>query len=62
MSTKKIIETDSELITKIGSKITVNGRHFYYIPLWYEEIGNGHFIEHKFEDLPQEVIKKIIYG
>ena len=57
---RKLIETDSELIEAISSKVTTEtGRQFFYIPYWFEKTGPNLFIEYRFEDLPTDLIDEI---
>jgi len=58
--TVKLIETDSEFLEVAGHKVEAEGKEFYYLPFWYEKISGGLYKQHKFENLPSEVIKMII--
>lgn len=51
----KLIETDSKFLEVAGSAITVNGNEYFSLPFWYKKIGDGLFVEYRFEDLPQEL-------
>jgi hypothetical protein len=53
--TLKLQKTDSEFIKVAGNCVEVDGRRWYYLPYWYEEIGDGLFIERRYEDIPERL-------
>ncbi len=58
--TLKLQKTDSEFLKVAGILIIDNnGKKFYHIPYWYEEIGEGLFVEHSFNKLPIELKQEI---
>lgn len=56
----KLIETDSQFLDKVGSKITTfNQEQWYNIPNWYRKVAEGVYEEVEFKNLPSE-IRRII--
>lgn len=54
--TLKLQKTDSEFVKVAGTLIVDNdGRRWYHLPFWYEEIGDGLFVEHRYEDIPESL-------
>ena len=60
--TLKVQKTDSEFLKVAGNVVVDNDkRRWYYLPFWYEEVGDGLFVQHSFEDLP-ESLKNYIHN
>jgi hypothetical protein len=52
----KLLKTDSEFLKTAANVILDNdGRQWYHLPFWYEEIGEGLFAEYRFNDLPESL-------
>lgn len=58
--TIKLIETDSEFLEVAGTKFTDGGREFYYLPYWYEKVGEHLYKQCSFENLPESIIDTIL--
>lgn len=52
--TLKLIETDSDLLQKVSHKVKFNGEDWMHIPFWYRKVGDGLFVEYRFDDLPED--------
>ena len=55
----KLIESDSEFLKKVASKITIYTDEWYYMPFWYRKVSENVYEEVKFENLPESVTEFI---
>lgn len=59
MSTVKLqlIKTDSDFLKITSQMISTTSTRYYHNPYWYEEIGEGMYIQRNFEDIPETIQK-----
>lgn len=54
--TLKLIKTDSEFLKTAAHLVDIgDGTKWYHLPFWYQEVGDGLFIEYEFEDIPESL-------
>jgi|GEM_PF-5763974 len=50
----------SQFIQSISNCLyDVNGNDFYFIPFWFEKVGEDTFIQHPLGGLPEQLIQRI---
>lgn len=56
----KLLETDSKFLEAAAAKVPdIAGGDWYHLPYWYKKVGEGLFVEYRFEDLPDELKNEI---
>lgn len=59
MATIRLIETDSKFLEVAGNMLWDGEKTFYYLPNYYEKVGENLYKEYEFEELPDNIVEII---